>query len=344
MPAIILHCRAGFEDECATEIEAIADAWGYTVTAEIPEIGGLVVASGDVYRFAQELDIQSLVFARQWFLGDEVALESSNRVNGILAALDGQQGCAVFIESPDSNVGKELQGLCRAIRAPLEQALKKQKQLKEGHPQRLHVCFVDGTLAYVGAVQVSHAHPEPMGITRLRMPKDAPSRSTLKLEEALITFIPRDEWPTRMRPKMRCVDLGAAPGGWTYQMVNLGLTVIAIDNGPIDKRLMETGQVKHLRADGFVYKPERPVEWLICDMVEKPMRVAQMLAKWMSHRWCNEAIVNLKLPMKKRFDEMERCMEVISTALERKNIEYELAAKHLYHDREEITVHVRNLG
>ena len=345
MSVLVLYCRAGFESECAAEIEAVADAWEFSVQAEILDIGGLAIAEGDVARLARELDIMSLVFTRQWFLGEALTLDPKNRVQGILESLGGQKGAALFIESPDSEQGKELAGLCRAIRAPLEQALKKNKQLQAEHDYRLHVCFVDGTQAYAGAVRQDRSHPEPMGILRLRSPKDAPSRSTLKLEEALQTFIPRDEWPNRLKPKMRCVDLGAAPGGWTYQMVHLGLNVTAIDNGPIDKKLMDSGQVKHLKADGFTYKPERtPVDWLICDMVEKPMRVAQLLAKWASLRWCNEAIVNLKLPMKKRFEETERCMDVIADALEKKNLDYELRAKHLYHDREEITVHVRVLG
>lgn len=36
-----------------------------------------------------------------------------------------------------------------------------------------------------------------MGIPRLKFPADAPSRSTLKLEEAFHVFIPADEWDER---------------------------------------------------------------------------------------------------------------------------------------------------
>jgi 23S rRNA C2498 (ribose-2'-O)-methylase RlmM len=37
-----------------------------------------------------------------------------------------------------------------------------------------------------------------MGIPRLKFPSDAPSRSTLKLEEAFHVFIPADEWDERL--------------------------------------------------------------------------------------------------------------------------------------------------
>jgi len=98
---------------------------------------------------------------------------------------------------------------------------------------------------------------------------------------------------------MTGVDLGAAPGGWTWQLVDRGLQVTAIDNGPMDKALMQSGQVEHLRVDGFKYRPERPVTWLVCDMIESPARVAQTIASWIADGDAQKAIFNLKLPMKK---------------------------------------------
>lgn len=345
MALIVAHCRPGFEPECAAELEAMAQAWDAELTTEIPELGGLVFGRGNVRALVDQIDLKLLVFTRQWFLAlEEVELDPKNRVDGILKALGRSSGAKLFIESSDSEPGRELQGLCRAITAPLEQALKKAGMIREGSENRLHVLFLDGTHALVGYAPIARSHPEPMGIRRLRMPKDAPSRSTLKLEEALIEFVPRSEWTHRLRPRMHAVDLGACPGGWTYQMVQLGLRVTAVDHGQIDPRLMATGQVEHRALDGFLFKPERKVDWLLCDMVDKPMRVAQLLAKWLQNGWCREAIVNLKLPMKKRYDELERCLEVIEKPLLDNNREFELHAKQLYYDREEVTLHVRVLG
>ena len=53
-----------------------------------------------------------------------------------------------------------------------------------------------------------------MGIPRLRLP-GAPSRSAAKLEEALLYFL-GDEAERLLRGGMSAVDLGAAPGGWTW--------------------------------------------------------------------------------------------------------------------------------
>lgn len=74
-----------------------------------------------------------------------------------------------------------------------------------------------------------------------KFPSDAPSRSTLKLEEAFHVFIPADEWDERLANGMYAVDLGACPGGWTYQLVKRNMWVSSVDNGPMAQSLMDTG-------------------------------------------------------------------------------------------------------
>jgi 23S rRNA (cytidine2498-2'-O)-methyltransferase len=98
---------------------------------------------------------------------------------------------------------------------------------------------------------------------------------------------------------------------------------------------MESGLVEHRRADGFRYRPPRTVGWLVCDMVEQPRRIAELVARWLGEGLCRRAIFNLKLPMKKRYDEVELCLSIVRDAL---GGTCDLRAKQLYHDREEITV------
>ncbi len=168
------------------------------------------------------------------------------------------------------------------------------------------------------------------------MPGSAPSRSTLKLAEALALLAGEIDLAQRMRPGMTAVDLGASPGGWTWQLVRRGLRVIAVDNGPMDAALLDSGQVSHRREDGFRFRPAEPVDWMVCDMVESPSRVCALAAEWVARGWCRQAIFNLKLPMKKRWEEVIRSRATIEVALA--GIRHRLRMKHLYHDREEITV------
>jgi 23S rRNA (cytidine2498-2'-O)-methyltransferase len=177
----------------------------------------------------------------------------------------------------------------------------------------------------------------------LKFPREAPSRSTLKLEEAWHTFIPREQWDERLSGEMTGVDLGAAPGGWTYQLVKRGMLVTAIDNGPMAESLMETGLVQHLMVDGFTYKPRQPVDWMVCDIVEKPARSAALLETWIGEGLCREAVVNLKLPMKQRYAEVRRLLQRMEDGFAERKIKVSIACKQLYHDREEVTCHLRRL-
>jgi 23S rRNA (cytidine2498-2'-O)-methyltransferase len=123
-------------------------------------------------------------------------------------------------------------------------------------------------------------------------------------------------------------------------LVNRGIRVTAVDNGPMDPALMQSGLVHHVRTDGFSFNPEGPVDWMVCDIVEQPIRIAKLVGQWMAQGWCRSSIFNLKLPMKKRYDEEKRCMDLIRGELSRASLRSELSVKQLYHDREEVTGYV----
>jgi 23S rRNA (cytidine2498-2'-O)-methyltransferase len=53
---------------------------------------------------------------------------------------------------------------------------------------------------------------------------------------------------------------------------------------------------------------------------------------------------NLKLPMKGRYQQVSDDLQSIKDAFSEHNVKYELYAKHLYFDREEVTVHARLLS
>ena len=181
-----------------------------------------------------------------------------------------------------------------------------------------------------------------MGIPRLKFPAEAPSRSTLKLEEAILTFIPQAEEKKRFTDSMTGVDLGACPGGWTYQLVKRGVFVYAVDHGKMAASLHETGRIEHCAEDGFKFQPpkRKTIDWLVCDMVEQPIRISKLIAKWLINGWCRETIFNLKLPMKKRYQEVQLCLNYLGDELAKNGFRFSIQAKHLYHDREEITVHI----
>lgn len=207
----------------------------------------------------------------------------------------------------------------------------------------LHILFIRSGCCYVGYAYYDCESPFFMGIPRLKFPADAPSRSTLKLEEAILSFIPSSEERKRLNSSMLGVDLGACPGGWTYQLVKRGLFVYAVDHGKMAASLHDTGRIEHCLEDGFKFQPpkRKKIDWLVCDMVEQPLRISKLITKWLINGWCRETIFNLKLPMKKRYQEVKQCLGFIEDQLTQQHLHFTIQAKHLYHDREEITVHIR---
>ena len=348
MNHLFLHCRPGFEKECAAEITDLAGEsgiYGFSKTKDNSAYVLFVTHEPDgANELIKLLRFRKFIFVRQWFVCGPLidSLPISDRVGPLLDAVKQlPETRELMIETVDTNEGKELSGLSKKFTAPFEKALRADNLFSAKSPFRLHLVFISGTSAYLGVSLLNNSSHWPMGITRLRMPREAPSRATLKLEEAWHHFIAAEDWDNRLAASMRAVDLGAAPGGWTWQLVQRGMFVEAVDNGPMDKNLMETGQVQHILSDGFLFEPKKPVDWLVCDIVDKPARVTSMVIKWFSKKYCREAIFNLKLPMKQRYMEVKKCEEKIRNELESAGFRIDIQFKQLYHDREEVTGHLR---
>jgi len=341
----LLYCRPGFEKEVASEIMGLTQQQsiqGYVKAKQDSGYVGFYPSSPvSLNEFSQSILFKHMTFARQSIFVSEIIdnLPDTDRISPLLASIQQLEMTfnGVYLETPDTNDGKQLSGFCKKFSTPLTLALERKKLIDEASQWRLHLFFLSSSSVYIGVSHARNSSPHNMGIMRLRMPKSAPSRSTLKLEEAIKTMLSEKEQTQYLCNGMTAVDLGACPGGWTWQLVNRSIRVNAIDNGPMDRLLMETGLVTEIKADGFKYLPDSPVDWLVCDMVERPMHIARLMARWFTGGHCKHAIFNLKLPMKKRYDMVMECKEYIETELDTLNQPYRFSIKHLYHDREEVT-------
>jgi len=337
----LLYCRAGFEQDCAQEALRFARLQKPVVADQpgiIAESGYVVIALN-----GQKLSWRELIFARQLICMHTTipTLPDRDRLTPILdaiATLSGTFG-SLWLEVPDTNDGKQVAAFTRRFQPLLEGALRDQERLQDdSRATRLHLFFPDKNTVLIGTSDPHNSADAVMGIVRQTMPVEAPSRSTMKLAEAIEVFMDRGEQARLLRQGMTAVDLGAAPGGWTWQLVRRGIRVTAVDNGPMKGVLANHPLVQHLKQDGFKYVPRKAVDWLVCDMVEKPSRVADLVGAWFAAGWCRHAIFNLKLPMKQRVAALDSAFGGIRKQLDAEAINYRMIAKQLYHDREEVTV------
>jgi 23S rRNA (cytidine2498-2'-O)-methyltransferase len=354
---IILYCRAGFEKECCAEFVECAKKFGSAQIVSAAQGSGFCFCrfpdEKSTRECARSLSFTSLTFSRQMIAAsDELGpLAAGDRVAPLVAAMtdSGLHGSDIFIETADTNEAKQLSPLCRKLAGPFKGALETagllqhEKMASDADESRLHVFFTATDRAHVGISYLKNSSSWHMGIPRLKFPSSAPSRSTLKLEEAFVVFLSDEERSRRLRRGLTAIDLGASPGGWTWQFVSRGMKVVAVDNGDMDGRLLGSGLVQHVRGDGFAFVPKKPVDWMVCDIVEQPSRVARLAAQWLARGWCRCSIFNLKLPMKKRYEEVNRCREIVGSELAQIVVRYDLSIKQLYHDREEVTGFARLL-
>lgn len=343
---LLCYCRPGFEPELAAELGERAALAGFPGYARTQRNAGHVLYLGtDGAGLSRSLPFSELIFARQKLrlLAELRDIDPKDRITPIFDALAGRGRYGdLMVEHPDSDEARPLSGLARAFGNALRPALRQRGLLTDKEDPRLarlHVCLLAGDHLLLGAGDLGDASPWPLGVPRLRQLSEAPSRSALKLEEAILSLMLPEERERLVKPGMCAADLGAAPGGWSWILARHHFKVIAVDNGPMAESAMATGLVDHIRADGFSWKPPKPQDWLVCDMVESPRKVASRMAEWFALGWCEHAIFNLKLPMKKRWEETRQCLDAFREQAGKPLI---VRARQLYHDREEITVFATN--
>ena len=118
-----------------------------------------------------------------------------------------------------------------------------------------------------------------------------PSRAYLKLWE---TFTLLGQGP---KPGEFCLDLGAAPGGWTWVLASMGARVYSIDKAPLEERVTSMPGVDHHIGSGFGLEPKDTgrVDWLFSDMACYPERLLGTVKKWLEADAVENFVCTLKL-------------------------------------------------
>jgi 23S rRNA (cytidine2498-2'-O)-methyltransferase len=124
----------------------------------------------------------------------------------------------------------------------------------------------------------SCSSPFPNGVARFVEDRDGPpSRAYLKLWE---TFARLRRQPG---PGERCLDLGAAPGGWTWLLARTGAEVFAVDRAPLAGDVERLPNVSWRQGSAFGLDPAEvgPVDWWCSDIVAYPDRLLGLVTRWL---------------------------------------------------------------
>lgn len=317
MPSWIWTCRAGFEPDLALELVR-------GVVREPGLVEGTPASEG-----------ARPTFGRQGFPIAAHVASDDEAIAATLKLVPERGSFALHTWTPDSDDGNRQSHRAAALREDILKAAgergeseKPAHDLIHAHLPLVQLAVTASCGVYVGVTPVGLAASTwPGGRARMRVSAAAPSRASMKLEEAFawLGFGPE--------ANDQCVDLGAAPGGWTWVLLERGAHVVAVDRANMKAELMRNKRMKHLRDNAFEYAPPRPVDWLVCDVVCKPQEIAQVLARWGKRGHARYLVSNVKLPMKQRVPVVAEVVALLA-----KSGWKHIRTRQLYHDRDEITL------
>jgi 23S rRNA (cytidine2498-2'-O)-methyltransferase len=206
---------------------------------------------------------------------------------------------------------------------------KAEKLIAKQNGMILQLCLSSAGL-YVSVSATSDiSSPQPGGMYRMRMDPAAPSRSYLKVEEA---FVRMGRYP---RENETVIDLGSAPGGWSFAFAKRGCLVTSVDNGPLKINDACIRRIDHVHADGLTFQLSKhlpPVDWLVADMLIPPGKAFGVLKYWLSGGRCNHIVLNIKCPQQEPISALNPIMDWLETH------HPSLDTRQLIHDRREVTV------
>jgi 23S rRNA (cytidine2498-2'-O)-methyltransferase len=118
-----------------------------------------------------------------------------------------------------------------------------------------------------------------------------PSRAYRKLWEALLLA------GKRPGPGERCLDAGAAPGGWTWALAGLGARVLAVDRAALEPRIAAMTGVETMKGDAFAQKPGEigPMDWIFSDVICYPPALLAWVEGWIESGLVKNMVCTIKM-------------------------------------------------
>jgi 23S rRNA (cytidine2498-2'-O)-methyltransferase len=118
-----------------------------------------------------------------------------------------------------------------------------------------------------------------------------PSRAYLKLWEAFARL------RRQPQPGERCLDLGAAPGGWTWLLARTGAEVLAVDKAPLAPDVAALSNVTWRQGSAFALDPDElePVDWWCSDIIAYPDRLYTLVSRWLASGRVRNLVCTVKL-------------------------------------------------
>lgn len=169
-------------------------------------------------------------------------------------------------------------------------------------------------------------HPQknyPAGWHEFEEDKNTPpNRAYLKLWEILMTQ------NLNISNHSRAIEIGAAPGGWSWVLSQLFDQVYTFDRADLAENILKIKNIKHEKADAFKIDPAKynDCDWFFSDLICTPDKILETVLCWQAHGRVQNFVCTLKFKGDCDFEIIDKFLKIPDSKIIR-----------LYHNKNEVT-------
>ncbi len=150
-----------------------------------------------------------------------------------------------------------------------------------------------------------------------------PSRAYLKLWEFFTVYAPE------AIQGGTSIDVGSCPGGWTWVLRTLNFDhTISVDKAPIEKRIMDLGQISFKQESAFGLDPNDfgEIDWFCSDIICYPERLLNLVKRFKDSGKVKNFVCTIKYQAETDWEETLKFLEIPGSHI-----------VHLHHNKHEVT-------
>lgn len=150
-----------------------------------------------------------------------------------------------------------------------------------------------------------------------------PSRAYLKLWEFFTVYAPEVD------QRKLSIDVGSCPGGWTWVLREMNFEkTISVDKAPIEKRIMDLGQIDFRQESAFGLDPKDfdTIDWFCSDIICYPERLLNLIKRFRDAGKVNNFVCTIKYQAETDWEATLKFLEIPGSQI-----------VHLHHNKHEVT-------
>lgn len=150
-----------------------------------------------------------------------------------------------------------------------------------------------------------------------------PSRAYLKLWEFFTVYAPE------VKEKNLAIDVGSCPGGWTWVLREMNFqNTISVDKAPIEKRIMDLGQITYRQESAFGLDPKdfETIDWFCSDIICYPERLLNLVKRFRDAGKVKNFVCTIKYQADVDWENTLKFLDIPGSQI-----------VHLHHNKHEVT-------